>query len=177
MSQWECETVTCNWRKARENVCVQSSDWFWFFFSLVEKVARFLPINNRAKQYRSMLFRETSVSMICISNIEYISWRYRLKFIISSVQKTEEVEVCLRLEVFTCRTRTKVAGLFALVYCIVRTFLTTFRGRIQPAKPAYIRARCCERNKVVRIYSYRWVACECERSLFNKYILGFQMTP
>ena len=43
MSQSEFEAITHNW-------CKVPRDWFWFYFSLVEKVARVSLSNHRAKQ-------------------------------------------------------------------------------------------------------------------------------
>ena len=50
MNQSEFEANARGRRQARENTCGQvSHDWFWFSFSLVEKVARVLT-NHRAQE-------------------------------------------------------------------------------------------------------------------------------
>ena len=52
MNQSELEASTCNRRQARENACEReqvTTDWFEFYSWLVEKVARKVLTNHRAK--------------------------------------------------------------------------------------------------------------------------------
>ena len=52
MNQSELEANTCNRRQARENACEReqvATDWFEFYSWLVEKVARKVLTNHRAK--------------------------------------------------------------------------------------------------------------------------------
>ena len=52
MNQSELEASTCNQRQAREKTCEReqvATDWFEFYSWLVEKVARKVLTNHRAK--------------------------------------------------------------------------------------------------------------------------------
>ena len=56
INQSEFEANTCNRRQAREKRVRASHDWFWFYFSLVDKVTRALLTNHRSvvRHYESI---------------------------------------------------------------------------------------------------------------------------
>ena len=70
MDQSELEANTCTCKlpvsSAGKNVRVRH-DWFWFCFSLVEKVARILVTNHRAQQSKREISFDTQLKTALLS--------------------------------------------------------------------------------------------------------------